>query len=133
MTHHTPQARPASRLHRSTARVGRVAVVAALALMAACNRGPADATDTQGPSVDRETFIATYVDLRTAAIRARPDSLSTQARARILDDHGVTDDELLHFVQDHGQDVGYMRGVWDDVEKRLDTVRLSEDSGDIRR
>ncbi|MGD8321060.1 MAG: hypothetical protein PVJ02_11405 [Gemmatimonadota bacterium] len=118
---------PASR------RAGGIAwvLLVLLALVGGCRKGPTRTSDAGG--IDRDTFISTYVDLRTATIRARPDSLDPQVRAGILKEHGVTADQLLRFVQAHGEDVGYMRDLWDDVEKRLDAVRLGEGGADVRR
>jgi hypothetical protein len=133
MSTHVPETLRRPRTRRRAGRWTGLLVLAVAAVAAGCGHGPSEATDTTGAAVDRETFISTYVDLRTAAIRSRPDSLAPQARARILGDHGVTEDGLLQFVQAHGEDVSYMRDVWDDVEKRLDSVRLGEDATDIRR
>jgi len=100
-------------------------VVALLALWAGACRGE----PTASPGVtgmDRETFIATYVDLRTAVIRGDAHELSDADRARILAEHGVTEEEILAFPRVHGDDVAFMRGVWDEVESRLDAIRLDE-------
>jgi len=88
---------------------------------------PVDAT-----VLDREAFIATYVDLRTSVIRGEAHELSDPERARILSDHGVTEDELTGFVEAHGSDVEFMRAVWDEVEARLDAVRLVPGSEERR-
>lgn len=98
--------------------------------LAACGSGPAEAPTPS--SVDRETFIATYVDLRTAAVKNDDGSIHPDQRARILEEHGVTGDELIAFVDANGENVPYMREVWDEVERRLDEIRLSSDR-DLRR
>jgi hypothetical protein len=96
----------------------------------ACTGEPTASPDIAG--LDRETFIATYVDLRTAVIRGDTHDLSDQDRARILSDHGVTEEDLLGFAAAHGENVDFMRGVWDEVEARLDAVRLVPGSVDRR-
>lgn len=103
-------------------RVRALAWGALLGLAAACGGDAASPSTYDG--VDRETFIATYVDLRTAAIRAEDHELSDAERARILTRHGVTEEALLGFAAFHGEDVAFMRGVWDEVEARLDAVRF---------
>lgn len=79
--------------------------------------------------MDREAFIATYVDLRAAAIRAEDHRLSDELRSEILARHGVTEEGLLAFAEVHGGDVTFMRDVWDEVEERLDAARVLPDGG----
>ena len=64
------------------------------------------------------------MDLRTAAIRTEGRLLDDADRASVLSRHGVTEDQLMAFAQLHGEDVEFMRGVWDEVEGRLDAVRV---------
>ena len=96
----------------------------------ACSGESTASPDEAG--LDRETFIATYVDLRTAVIRGESHELSDQERARILSAHGVTEADLTDFVDTHGEDVALMREVWDEVEARLDAVRLVPDTAEAR-
>lgn len=92
-----------------------------LALATACTSDP-EGQDV--PVLDRETFISTYVELRTVAIRAGVEAILPEQRARVLEHAGVTEEELLEFVGVHGVDPAFMRGVWDDVEERLGALRL---------
>lgn len=95
--------------------------LAALVVLASCAGDvPADGA----PSLDRETFIATYVDLRTEAVRTGAAELATEARIAVLERHGVSEEDLLGFVEAHGEDVDFMRAVWDEVEARLDAARI---------
>jgi len=100
----------------------RARLLAVVIALAACGDGSPSATD--GDVLDRETFIATYVDLRAAAVRAEGMVLSDAERATILARHGVTEEQLMDFARVHGQDVEFMRGVWDDVEARMDAQRV---------
>jgi hypothetical protein len=68
--------------------------------------------------IDRETFIATWVDLRGAGIRTG-DPLPASERTRVLGDHGVTEEQLLAFADAHGADPSYMADVWTEVEVRM--------------
>jgi hypothetical protein len=95
---------------------------------AACGGDTAASSDAS--VMDRETFIATYVDLRAAVIRGESHELSDQERIRILSDHGITEAEFTDFVEVHGEDVAFMRGVWDEIEARLDAMRLVPGSSD---
>jgi hypothetical protein len=104
--------------------------LAALAT-AACRPGPAEAPATS--TLDREVFIATYVDLRSAAVREGHSVMDADRRREILEAHGVAEAELLAFAEAHGEDVSYMQGVWDEVETKLDSLRLSADGPDVTR
>lgn len=112
-------ARPAPRILRPWL------AAAALSLAAACGGGPAGAP---AETIDPETFIATYVDLRAAAVRADGGRIDADGRAAILARHGVSEEDLLEFASSHGEDVATMRRIWDEVERRLDALRLREDS-----
>lgn len=70
-----------------------------------------------------ETFIATYVDLRMATLRAGVDQIPTAERDRILAEHGVGEDDLLQFVDVRGRDALFMHTVWDSIEAEIDELR----------
>lgn len=91
-------------------------LLAGLVVVPACEDGGAEPRD-QG--IEREVFVATYVDLRRAALRNGPEPITPEARARVLERHGVTSEELLEFVEIHGRDLEYMEAVWDTVEAIL--------------
>lgn len=95
-------------------------------LVAACGRAPAPA----GGGLDREAFIATYVELRATAVRRGTAELSDADRSEVLARMGVTEEALLAFVEAHGEDVDFMRSVWDEVEGRLDAIRIEGGPGD---
>lgn len=77
--------------------------------------------------IDREIFVATYVDLRVTALHGGGELTDAQ-RQEVLARHQVTEAELTGFIDAHGQDVAYMRSVWNDVEARLDATRSRPDS-----
>jgi hypothetical protein len=79
--------------------------VALLLLCAAC-RGDSGA-------IDRQVFIDTYVDLRTAALANPGAQIRPAQRDSVLTKHGVTEEDLLQFAEVHGRD------VWGAVEARL--------------
>ncbi len=113
------------RVIRSTRppRAGRGAgPLLALVLCACSAGGPAEA----GEPIDRETFIATFVDLRATALRSDERVLSDDARAEVLERHGVTAEDLLRFADAYGRDVELMRDVWNEVEVQLDAMQEDE-------
>ncbi len=78
-----------------------------------------------GPQVDpaddpaRERFVAAFVALRRAAARSPDRVVPAQDRDRILAEHGMSGDEMLAFVDEHGEDLDYMEGVWSEVDARI--------------
>lgn len=103
----------------------RAGTLVALAASVACGRTSPSAADGDIP--DRDTFVATYVDLRASTVRAEGMVLPDAQRAEILARHGVTEDQLMGFARVHGQDVEFMRAVWDEVEARMDAERVLPD------
>ena len=86
-----------------------------LFLMGACgpNEPPPPAT------IPSETFVEVYVALRASVLLGESDEVDPEERDAILEYHGVTQEELRFFVEVHGEDVSFMRDVWDQIEERL--------------
>ena len=95
-------------------------------LLAACgDDGP---TPPEGPAtVERQTFVEAYVDLREAAL-LHGGELSDSLRTAVLERHDVTARELLRFAEVRGTDIGYMRDVWAEVERLLEARKVPPDS-----
>jgi hypothetical protein len=85
----------------------------------ACSGGPDSGPLSNEPTIEREVFIRTYVILRQTALSNPSGDISEADRDRILGGEGITADELEAFARVHGPDAAYMRGVWDEVERRL--------------
>jgi len=89
--------------------------VIALIVCWSCSGNTTDvAEDTDG----REVFMGAYVDLRLAALSSGTTLLGS-VRDSILAVYGVTGEELLEFVDTHGEDVQFMRDLWAEIEGRL--------------
>lgn len=80
-----------------------------------CSRGNVASEET----IDRETFVATYVDLRRAALSSPGQTLSDADRERVLRQNAVSEGELIAFADAWGRDARYMTRVWEDVGARL--------------
>ena len=106
----------------------RLAAVIPMALLLlaqpACEGGGEDTVGT----IDRETFIAVYVDLRTTAMTSGRGELDDVLRTEVLARHGVSEEDVTNFIEVHGQDVGFMQEVWDEIEVVLDTTHPPTDS-----
>ena len=90
----------------------------------ACGSSGSQAGDS---ALEREVFVATYVDLRVTALTGDGELTDAQ-RSEVLARHGVTEDDLTGFAEAHGPDLPYMRDVWNDIEARLDATRSRPDS-----
>lgn len=93
------------------------AVLLGALLLAGCGTGTNP--DRAHAVIGRDTFIATYVDLRLAVLEAVPGAMNDSVRSAILSRHGVTEQQLQDFVKVHGSNVQYMRDVWNRVEDRI--------------
>jgi hypothetical protein len=70
-------------------------------------------------AIDRQVFVDTYVDLRTAALANPNGQIRPEQRDSVLARHDVTEEQLLRFAEVHGRDVEFMSAVWGEVENRL--------------
>ena len=91
-----------------------LATAVAALFPAACGGG-----GTPEAPVDRETFIRTYVDLRLSALGTPTGVITDAERARVLEEHRVTEDDLLAFADAWGSDPERMKAVWEEVQRRL--------------
>jgi len=84
-------------------------------------------------TAEREEFIGAYVDLRTAAVNVGSTDIGDDVRDSILTGYGVSEQDLVNYVETHGEDVEFMSELWTEVEARL-VARLEraflDDDGD---
>ena len=110
------QARPLPRVLRS------FVPIVTLTLCWSCGGG---ATDVPEDAAEREVFIETYVDLRATALTAGTTEIEAGVRDSILAVYGVTGEELVEFIDIHGEDVQFMGDLWGEIEGLL-TERLEQ-------
>ena len=103
---------PRARTDDASSGALRRTALAALVIVAACAGG--------AETIDRDVFVATYVDLRVAALETDSARLAEGDREAILARHGVTEEELTTFAEVHAADLEFMRDVWADVEAAMD-------------
>ena len=75
--------------------------------------------------MERDAFIGAYVDLRARALTAGTTEIEGDIRDSILAVYGVTGEELLEFIDIHGEDVEFMGDLWGEIEGLL-TERLEQ-------
>lgn len=78
--------------------------------------------ETIPDTLDRDTFVDAYVELRIAALLRSQPALEGAVKDSVLQDIGVTEEELLTFADVHGDDLAFMRDVWGDVSARLESI-----------
>ena len=102
--------------------------IVALTVCVACGGG--GATDVPEDTPGREEFIGAYLDLRIAALGLETADLGDEVRDSILSGYGVTAQDLLDFIDTHGEDVEFMRDLWTELDARL-TERLEQNARDL--
>ena len=103
-----------------------VVSIVALTLCWSCGGG---APDVPEETPGRPEFIGAYLDLRTAVLSSGSTDRSNEVRDSILAVYDVTDQDLLDFVEIHGEDIEFMRDLWTEIEARV-TERLEQNARD---
>ena len=78
--------------------------------------------------IEPEDFIATYVDLRAAALITEDGQVTEIGRSEVLDHHGVSEEDLISFAEAYGEDLTFMQEIWNEIELRLENTSSSPDS-----
>ena len=90
--------------------------IVAVTLFWSCGGG---ATGVTGDTAGREAFIGAYLALRSEAMSSRSTEMEDRVRDSILTIYDVTAQELLDFIDTHGEDVEFMRDLWTEIETRM--------------
>lgn len=69
--------------------------------------------------IPRDTFVKAYFELRVAALRSLETEISVQTRDSILQEMGLTPEDLITFVEVRGEEGQLMRGIWEEVDSLL--------------
>ncbi len=80
--------------------------------------------------IDREVFVAVYVDLRATALVTEAGEITDEARAEVLTRHDTSETDILNFGEFHAEDLIFMRQVWDEIETSLEARRVGTDEGE---
>lgn len=91
-----------------------------LMLVVSCTSGgPGGASEDV---IARQTFMDVYVQLRIAALKDPTEDLPLEERDRILQEAGVTEDDLIRFIEVRGAEVQFMRQLWEEVDSLIKEV-----------
>ena len=107
----------------------RPRVVALLIALTVCWSCSGDATDVPEDTAARDVFIAAYLDLRVAALSLGTADIEGDVRDSILAVYGVTGEELVEFIDMHGENVEFMQDLWTEIEGQL-SERLEQNVRD---
>ena len=76
--------------------------------------------DDEAFGAEDEQFVETMVELRRAAVTAGKDTARFEAlRRAVLEQQGVTEEELRAYVTSRAGNLNHMATVWDSVAARL--------------
>jgi hypothetical protein len=90
------------------------AVMVVVLAFAGCGGGDA------GTGITDERFVEVVVQLRRAAQQSHLDPEAFAARReQILQEAGVTEEELRAYIDAHGRDLDHMAAIWDTINARL--------------
>ena len=81
--------------------------------------GRSGANPEAGATISRESFVQAYYLLRLEDLRYPGIDLSIQARDSILNEVGVTEEELLAFVDAWGRDAQVMQSIWQELDSLM--------------
>jgi hypothetical protein len=85
--------------------------------LAACDSGIPGSERER--TIPRDVFIRAMVELRLAAAESPGDPMTSAGRDQLLEEMGVTPDQLVRFAEVHGRNVPYMNDIWQEVNRRL--------------
>lgn len=80
-----------------------------------------------GGTISRDVFVGTYVELRMAALHSPDGRVSPEAKAEILEAKGVTEADLLEYVDLNGARVQFMVEVWAEIDDTLRDLRTEDE------
>jgi hypothetical protein len=123
--------RPPARTLGFSLRISDLILVATALVLSSSCAGEVPESATAGV-ISREAFIEAYVELRVEALKSDDQEIPLEARDRILGGLGLTEEDLLQFVDRRGRDVQFMRRVWEEVDSIMTSRRGLPDTPDRR-
>lgn len=84
-------------------------------------------------TISRTTFVEVYYELRKKGLRSPGMEITIEGRDSVLAEHGVTEEDLLAFVDAWGSDFELMRGIWEEVDSLQREDRMEGRGGETGR
>lgn len=88
--------------------------------------GGEQATEAAG-TITRDVFVGTYVQLRMAALHSPDGRVSPEEKAEILQARGITEADLLDYIDVNGVRVQFMVEVWAEIDDTLRALRTEDE------
>jgi len=101
----------------------RTSVIVATVLLSVAACTGAGSNPQEDSAIPREDFVQAYYQLRVEGLRSPEMEISLEARNRILEDLGVTEDDLLNFAEVWGSDGEVMQEIWQEVDSLMREAR----------
>ena len=95
--------------------------------VAGCNSEPENPRAEE--AISKELFIEAYVKLRMEGLRSPMMEISLEDRDQVLEEVGVTEEELLTFVEVWGADGEFMVEVWGTIDSLMMDARMDARGG----
>jgi hypothetical protein len=76
--------------------------------------------------ISREDFIRVNVELRQIQHVAED---ADEQRREILERHGLTQEQVLDFVENGGHSIEELREIWTEITRRLEEAQVRPDTG----
>ena len=92
--------------------------------IAAAGCGDKDTNPRADEAISKELFIEAYVELRREGLRSPMMEISLETRDRVLKEVGVTEEELLKFVDVWGTHGEFMLEVWETIDSLMTQDRM---------
>ena len=97
-----------------------------LLLVASLDACVEEKPDPVPETIDPQTFIEVYVDLRNLALRKANGTVNATERDSVLALHEVAEDDLRLFLEVHHEDAEFMRDLWNEAESLISLMLQRE-------
>lgn len=88
--------------------------------------GPGESNPRADEAISSEAFVQAYFQLQTVGLKSPQREIDLRTRDSILSDLGLTEEDLLTFVDVWGGDGEVMVGVWQALDSLMREERSSE-------
>jgi hypothetical protein len=106
-----------------------IALALLLLGLQACDLG--DSNPRAAEAISADEFVHAYVALRRVGLRSAHGEILPEARDSVLDGLGLTEENLLTFVDVWGEDRLVMESVWAAVDSLMREERMRPRGGEV--